>query len=260
MTLIDGARAIANDLPSSVTTTLDVPLEAGDAEGTGIHRHSSLRLVQERFARALHDEHSPVIVIGGDCAVSYPAVRHAAATGDAGDLALVWFDAHGDSNSVESSGSKAFAGMTVRALADDGIVGASRIVLAGTRAWDDAERAWVAEAGVSAIQADAIAGTGPLLDAVAASGAARLYLHIDVDVLDPSEITSTAWAEPFGASLEGLLAAVRALRERYALAGATIAGFSPRDPESTAGDLATVLRLLGALTARGGQPTGTTEG
>ena len=260
MTLIDGARAIASDLPSSVTTTLEVPLEAGDAEGTGIHRHSSLRLVQQRVELALHDEQSPVIMIGGDCAVSYPAVRHAAALGSPGDLALVWFDAHGDANSVETSTSGAFAGMTVRALADDGIVAASRIVLAGTRAWDDAERRWVAETGVHTIAADAIGAAGPVLDAVRATGASRLYLHIDLDVLDPAEISSTAWAEPFGASVDGLLAALRELRERYVLAGATIAGFSPRDPESTAGDLATVLRILAALTARGSQPRDGADG
>lgn len=245
MTLVDGAVAIAGDLPESATTRLDVPLEAGDAEGTGIHRHSSLRLVRERVARALEDEDSAVVTVGGDCGVSVPAIAHAASRHPHGELAVVWFDAHADANSVESSPSGAFAGMAARALVDEGLVPADRLVLAGTRAWDDAELAWSAGAGVRRVDAGGVASGTALLEAVA--GADAVYLHLDLDVLDPAEFDGLAFAEPFGVSLEQLLAAIRGLLDGRAFAGATIAGFAPHSPERAADDLATVLRILGAL-------------
>ncbi|MGN6126684.1 MAG: arginase family protein, partial [Humibacter sp.] len=42
MQLIDGATAIAGDLPASATTFVDVPMEAGESLGTGVHRLSSI--------------------------------------------------------------------------------------------------------------------------------------------------------------------------------------------------------------------------
>ena len=47
MQLIDGAQAIAGDLPRSATTTLEVPMEAGEALDTGIHRLSALQRIRD---------------------------------------------------------------------------------------------------------------------------------------------------------------------------------------------------------------------
>src|SRR5690606_36189741 len=91
MLLVDGAQAIAGDLPRTATTVLDLPAEAGDALGTGVQRLSSLRrihtLVHDALdpAGAAHDE--PTIVIGGDYGVSVAAIGAVADE----DLAVVWF-------------------------------------------------------------------------------------------------------------------------------------------------------------------------
>ena len=53
MLLTDGAAAIAGDLPRRDTTVLDVPLEAGDALGTGIRRLSALLRTRELIAEHL---------------------------------------------------------------------------------------------------------------------------------------------------------------------------------------------------------------
>jgi arginase len=44
-----------------------------------------------------------VVIVGGDCGVDIAGVQHAVAAAEAGSVALVWFDAHGDLNSPESS-------------------------------------------------------------------------------------------------------------------------------------------------------------
>jgi len=243
MCLADGAEAIAGDLPESATTRIEAPLEAGDAEGTGILRYSSLRLVRERVARALEGEAAPVVAIGGDASVSHPGVAHAAARD--GGLAVVWLDAHADALDVAASGTGAFAGMTARALVDDGLVAGSRLVLAGTRAWEDAEREWAEEEGVAVVPVDRIAEG--LAEAVTATGARSVYLHVGLDVLDPAVLEAVPYAEPFGASLDALLAGIRAVLARAAFAGATITGFAPRSIDDAADDLPTVLRILAAL-------------
>src|SRR4051812_40354816 len=74
----EGAAAIREDLPTSATREVDVPLEAGDDQGTGIARFSSLQLVRERLGDLLDELDGPAITIGGDCAVSATAVAHAA--------------------------------------------------------------------------------------------------------------------------------------------------------------------------------------
>ena len=46
MGLVDGAEAIAGDLPSSAVVRVEVPLEAGDALGGRVHRLSALTRVR----------------------------------------------------------------------------------------------------------------------------------------------------------------------------------------------------------------------
>ena len=77
MQLIDGALAIAGDLPRSSTTILDVPMEAGEALGTGVHRISSLQRVREQVAAALDSSTEPVLTVGGDCGEAIEPIAHA---------------------------------------------------------------------------------------------------------------------------------------------------------------------------------------
>ena len=83
-----------------------------------------------------------------------------------------------------------------------------------------------------------------------ASGADSVYVHVDLDVLDPDEIASVQLPEPFGVRVPALVAAIRALRERFPLAGAGITEFAPASSADAAADLPAVLRVLSALTAR----------
>lgn len=246
MQLVEGAEAIAGDLPEAALTRIQVPLEAGDAEDSGIHRLSSLRAVRERLAVAL--EQVPAarvpLTIGGDCGVAYQAAAAAAA---GRRLAVLWFDAHADANSPESSPSHAFAGMVARSLVDDGVVDAARLVLAGTRAWDDAEAEWVAEAGVTHRSPDELGAGGDLAEVFGGLGADGLYVHVDLDALDPLEFDAVSFPQPFGLSLDDLLAAIGAARSVLPLLGASIAGFSPADDTVVADAMPTILRIIGAL-------------
>ena len=297
MQLIDGAEAIRGDLPASRTEVVQVPLEAGSAMDTGIHRASSIQMVREavvatleRYDRVAREgdeagvdaesgeraqnaesgpdtgsatsaaetsggaaKAEPVLVVGGDCGVALGAIDHASRA-HGSDLAVVWFDAHGDLHTPETSTSGAFGGMVLRAVMGDGAwpliathpVADTRIVLAGARSFDDAEAAYMEESAMTALTVER---TTPddLVAAVDASGARFVYVHVDLDVLDPARIAGITGPEPFGVEPAMLVQSIVALTERFTLAGASLTGFAPATAEAADDDLGTILRIIGAI-------------
>lgn len=258
--LQDGAMAILGDLPPSRTVSIGVPLGAGEGLGSGVRRLSSLQVVRDRMAEVLAgipDAATPdvVVAIGGDCGIDLATVQHAHAA-HPGDLAVVWLDAHPDLNTPESSPSGAFHGMVLRTILGEGFpslvpddpVPVGRVVLAGTRAFDEAEAAWVAEQGIRVLPPDELTAD-TLVAAIEGTGASAVYLHIDLDVLDPAEFSSLGYPEPFGVTTATLLESIRAVRGRFELAGAAICEFAPATPEAASDDLPTILRIIGALSS-----------
>lgn len=252
MLLRDGAEAIAGDLPRGATTVLDVPLEAGDRQGTPIHRLSALRRIASQLDDALAatpaDER--VVVIGGDCSVSIPAAaRHAS-----DDLAIVWIDAHGDLNDAEGSPSGALAGMALRTLVGDvpdalptAVVAPERVVLVGARDLDDTESAFIDAHGIPVLAPADLADPDALLARVRATGASRVYVHLDLDAIDPAEFSGTLWGVPFGVRVADLATSLARLKAEIPIAGATIAGFAPPSLDAAIEDLGAILRLVGAV-------------
>jgi len=249
MRLVDGALAIHGDLPASATTLVDVPLEAGDARGTALPRLSSLEMVRDRQLAVLRELTSPAITIGGDCGVELAAVEHAMLRSP--DVAVLWFDAHPDLHTASTSASGAFTGMVLRALLGDGELAPavpldpSRVILVGARSVDDAEAEYLASSGIASV---GLADAAQLVAAVAATGATSIYIHIDVDALDPAEFASKGDPVPFGFTVAELVALIGAARASYELVGAGITEFAPSSPEAANDDLPTILRIIGALT------------
>jgi arginase len=259
MRLIDGAEAIRGDLPAAATIAVEVPLGAGDAVGTGVHRFSTLAVVRERLTLALAalDAGDTAIVIGGDCGIELAAVEHAAAGARrrGARLGVLWFDAHPDLNLPSTSPSGAFSGMVLRALLGDGPAGltaeaplaASEVVLVGARAFDQAEAEYLEESDIVLVPAGEV--TDGLAALVAARGFDEVYIHVDLDVLDPVEFGGLTDPQPFGVAVPALTGAITAVLAGRRLAGAGITMFAPSSPEAAAADLPPILRVLSALTA-----------
>lgn len=250
MLLIDGAEAIAGDLPRARSTRVEVPVEAGESLDTGIRRLSALQRVKEHLEEALAASDEVPLVVGGDCGVAVPAIAHAAARNP--DLAVVWFDAHADHHTPDTSASGAFAGMALASVWHDtplapAAVAPERVVLAGAREFDDAERDRLDASAVTLIDVDALADATTLADAVERTGARAVYIHVDLDVLDPAVLSGVSLPLPFGLALDQLTAAIRELRARLPLVGSSIAGFAPPTPAAAVDDLGTILRIVGAL-------------
>ncbi len=194
----------------------------------------------------------PVLTIGGDCGVELEpirAVRHRYGAG----LAVAWFDAHPDMNTPESSPSGAFHGMVLRALLGEGdpafaaspVLEHGRVALVGTRAIDPAEQAAI-DSGLATQTDDA---------AMSLHDASHLYVHVDLDVLDPTEFGGLNYPEPGGLTVPELVSALDALaRFRIVGAGITECVGSSEQIEVLAPVIATIGNLLNPVTPRPGQP------
>lgn len=258
MRLVDGAEAIRGDLPASATLLVPVPVEAGDKQETGIARYTSIRAVQANLRKVLGDV--PVgnraLTIGGDCGVEFAAVGHAMQRAR-GDIALVWLDAHPDLNTPQSSPSGTFHGMVLRAILGDcaeglvppadEVISVNRVVLAGIRACDPAEETYIEESGLRRVSVAQLTDPANIIQAIEATGATSVYLHIDLDVLDPSDVQGVDFPEPFGVPAADLIAVLHAICEKFSVAGAGLTEFSPATPEAADDDLPTILRIIGAL-------------
>jgi arginase family enzyme/very-short-patch-repair endonuclease len=235
--LVAGAAELAALVPADKRVRVPVPDEP-----------PSIELLARNLAAirsAITDP--PVVTVGGDCGVEVAPVE--AALAEHGDgLVVVWFDAHGDLNTPESSPSGAFHGMVLRTLLGDGpaelrprqALRPDRVVLAGVRALDPAEKEYADAAGIARVEPAALA---TLPEVVAAAGAKALYLHIDLDVLDPERFSSVGTPEPEGVTPEQLVAAVRALAARFPVAGVGITEYEP----GRAADRAVLAELVPAL-------------
>jgi len=90
-------------------------------------------------------------------------------------------------------------------------------------------------------------GPESVIAAVEATGASTVYIHIDLDVLDPADLSGLGAPQPFGVRATVLIDTIRALLARFPLAGAGISAFAPASPDDAVEDLPTILRIIGAL-------------
>ena len=153
-----------------------------------------------QLSDAFHDGEFPV-VCAGDCSIcvtTLPALAR-----DRPDAFVLWLDAHGDFNSPATSPSGFLGGMGLAGACgvwetgfDGPCLDPSRVVMCGVRDVDAGEQVLLETHGVSRIErpsrlADALAGR-------------EVFVHLDLDVLDPSVVDGFPFPVPGGFSAEGL--------------------------------------------------------
>jgi arginase family enzyme len=170
------------------------------------------------------------LVLGGCCCAHVGAVEGLAARH--GRIALVWFDAHGDLNTPETSPSGNLWGMPLRMLLDSGAVEPEDVVLLGSRSLDPPEREYVASIGLRT-EPDAL---GPALD-----GTEGVYVALDADALEPGDIASFM-PEPGGLALGETEAMLGRVREQAPVLGAGLSGLA-----AESSNVEPLIRLCSAL-------------
>ncbi len=192
-----------------------------------------------RTALALLRERRPdvVITVGGTCGVEAAPIAYLNER-YAGDLAVVWFDAHGDLNSPATSPSGHFHGMVLRALTGDGAreyvdalerpVEPKQIFIAGTRDLDPGEAAFIRDARISVTTPAALGDTSVLARAIHARGFTNVYLHLDLDCFRSDEIPDTLMQTTGGPGFEDVIASHRALQKELHPVGLSVVEYVER--------------------------------
>jgi arginase len=103
-------------------------------------------------------------------------------------------------------------------------VAGERILLFGSRDVESAEIELLNRTNVQ--RSSGLAGLQRRIE-VMAREVAGIYVHLDLDVLDPTEATANQWATPGGASIELLLKAAQLIRRQVKITGLGIGSYDP---------------------------------
>lgn len=177
-------------------------------------------------------------------------------------IGLLWLDAHPDYNTPETTRSGSLGGMPVAVAAGKALHGIrldaglnpplaeKHIVMAGVRLTDPLEQHMLDNSFIEVLGVEPLRTLSTdLFDELDRLNRTtdKLYVHIDMDVLDPSEVEFHGNAVPNGVSSEELARLFEEIFERYDKASAIgFATIPSRDPEGLA--LAAVHRMiLGAV-------------
>ena len=193
---------------------LDVHIPETQKVGAGKLRYKAPILaacleLHSRVEKSLAEGRLP-LVLGGDHSIAIGSI--AGSTGHFAkqneNLGLLWFDAHGDSNTPETTPSGNIHGMSLAVslgLGDPDLVNlggrapkvqARNVALIGIRDLDEGERATLKKSGVTCYTMRDLdeRGMRDVVDeaiGIASDGTAGIHLSFDLDVVDPEDAPGT---------------------------------------------------------------------
>ena len=204
---------------------------------------TSFELYRALASRVRESDDFPV-VLSGHCGAS---IGVAAGLG-ADELAILWFDAHGDYNTPETTDTGFLDGMCLavatgrcwhnlaHTIPGFTPIDPRRVIHAGSRDYSPGEREALVRDGVR-MTAD-----------FAGIDAKRLLVHVDLDVLDPRFGRANRYAVDGGLSPDDVLQIIDSARAHFTIAGLTIASYEPDgDEDGRIADAA--VRIVRAVTA-----------
>lgn len=214
-----------------------------------------IRLVAERVSAARADDAFPVL-LSGSCFAAVGVVAGLAESAPG----VVWFDAHGDFNEPASAVFGYFDGMGLAVLTGSAWqtlrspvlfepVPETAVVLAGARAFDEPEEQRLADSRIVQVAASDLDPPEALIEAVngLAPSPSGIYVHIDLDVLDPEQAPVNVYSAPGGLSDSGLSSVLEALLREAHVHAVSLTAYDPEcDPEARVPPIAArLLSLVG---------------
>jgi arginase len=235
--------------------------------GTAFELHQRVAEVVAQAAR----EGDRALVLSGNCNSSLGTVAGLQLADPDTPVGVVWFDGHGDCNTPETftgdfldaMGLSTLTGRCWQALAATvpgfHAVPDERVILIGAHGADPGALGILADSRMRHIPPQKILTLGvakaldPALAALAASGVARVYVHLDLDVLDAAYAPANGFAPAGGLLPDHVAACLDAIARRFTIAAAAVASYDP-DYDRADRILSAALRFLALLAAAPGPP------
>jgi arginase len=174
---------------------------------------------------------SKPLLLASDCSICLTTLSTALRHRPEGRV--LWLDAHGDYNTPETSPSGFLGGMCLAGACrewDPGIgdpVPAERVVLAGVRDLDAGERLLLEQSAASVIGASAVETLVAVKNAL---NGAPVYVHLDLDVIDP-EYFPAQFPAPGGLHPDKLYDLLDSVTEDCEVIGVEVTAFEAPEPE-----------------------------
>ena len=213
------------------------------------------------------------LILAGDCTAAVGVVSGLQqAEGVCARIGVVWIDAHGDFNTPEISMSGILAGMPVAILAGlaepewraaAGLaspIPTDRIVLAGVRELDEKEAALLRSKEVQVVSTADVRDGAAFQTALerVASASDLVFLHVDLDILDPRLVPSSSTPAAGGLEIEETANAMARVLRTGKVAAVGVANLNPgagaRGERSTKSALAFLEQALAAWERVPGPP------
>ena len=238
-------NGVVNDLCNKGIEVQEVVIECQKTflreSGTTFNLHRS---ISEQVRIAMSEKAFP-LVLAGNCNSTVGAMSGLSSP----DCGLIWFDAHGDFNTPETSTTGFLDGMGLamltggcwnsmtasipgfRPLSED------RVILIGARDFDKVEYTRLKESQITLITWEDIRtkGASKALENslnTLANKVTDVYIHIDLDVHDTRLAPANLFKSAGGLTPKEVQDAVRIIAQRFSIPGAAVTAYDPdADPE-----------------------------
>ena len=235
-----GAQTVMTDAGHRIRQVerIRLPRDIGNEIGNTF----SLAGVLSQRVRTTRQEGRVPVVLGGSCGTGVGVMSGLASEGAAG---VVWFDAHGDANTPETSGTGYVDGMPLAVIVGwcwgelarqiPGFVPVpeERVLHVGGRDFDPLERSALAKSRIGVVDAETLRGSdgrARLTEALRrlARRTVGVDLHIDLDVIDKRDGIANRFAATGGPPLEEIETAIRLVGELCEVRALTLCSYSPK--------------------------------
>ena len=159
-------------------------------------------------------------------------------------LGVVWFDAHGEFNTPETTPSGFLDGMPLatatgrcwkelaKTIPGFAPVKESNVILVGARDLDDEEQRQLEQSDIHLIRSGGLADSAILKSIESALLSLRdhvkgIYLHIDMDAFEIGDGAANHYGATGGLSVELIEDAIAMIKKHFSIKSATIASFDP---------------------------------
>ena len=190
-------------------------VDFGDANCPPSSLEKSHEAIEKKVTEALDADTIP-IVLGGDHSVTWPSATAVAKKYGYGNVGMVHFDAHADTRESSYGDVLIGHGSPMRRLIESGAIPGKNFVQIGLRGpWPPpVDQKWMKDQGMrwhlmAEIEKKGFDSVLEMAISEALDGPDKLYISVDVDVMDPAFAPGTGTPEPGGITSLELLRAIR---------------------------------------------------
>ena len=190
-------------------------VDFGDANCPPSSLEKSHEAIEKKVTEALEADAIP-IVLGGDHSVTWPSATAVAKKYGYGNVGMVHFDAHADTRESSYGDVLIGHGSPMRRLIESGAIPGKNFVQIGLRGpWPPpVDQKWMKDQGMrwhlmAEIEKKGFDEVLEMAISEALDGPDKLYISVDVDVMDPAFAPGTGTPEPGGITSLELLRAIR---------------------------------------------------